>query len=131
MGFKISKASDPSEIIVPLDVNVTYEIESGEPETLEVRHVFRIPTRSEREKHQQLMVKVRGQSVKSVGSTEANFWLWKQCFIRLEGYDDLPETRQQIINTFEESEVLHLHAENAISALLNHITGAEGDIVKK
>jgi hypothetical protein len=51
--------------------------------------------------------------------------------IRLEGYDELPAERGLIIKLFEESTLLHIHAENAAVALLNHINGSEGEIGKK
>lgn len=140
MAFKLSKhiklssPDKPFEVVIPLSVNTMYEdddptVVSGEP--VDVRHVMRMPETSEREKHQQMMVKVRGQNVKAQGNTEANFWLWKQCMLRLEGYDDLPETKEQIIKLFEDDPILHIHAENAAGGLLNYIGTSEGEITKK
>lgn len=139
MGFNLSKAlkaEKTEEIIIPLNVNVMYQNDEGESSTddfnnLEVRHIMRMPTTSEREKYQQMLVKVRGQSIKAQGSAEAGFWLWKQCMIRLEGYDELPDTQQKIIKIFEDSSLLHIHAEKAAEALLNYINASEGEISKK
>jgi hypothetical protein len=137
MGFKLSKlntASDkPFEITIPLSVNITYDDDGEEatPDYIEVRHIMRMPTTTEREKHQQMLVKVRGQNIKAQGSTEANFWIWKQCYLRLEGYEDLPVTREQVIKLFDDSPVLHIHAENAAQALLGYINANEGEITKK
>lgn len=149
-GFNVKKAiaAEKTETItIPLVVNVTYDdseagsaqaskdseaeniSESVEPFT--VKHIMRIPTMYEREKHQSMLVKIRGQNVKASGSATAWFWLWKQCIVKLEGYDDLPEVREQMIKLFEDSSLLHIHAENAAVALLNFITGSEGEISKK
>lgn len=133
MGFKTSKAVEQkvNEIIIPLRVTVTYEDGDNTPETEMVTHIMRMPESSEREKHQALLVKVRGQSVKAKGSVEANFWLWSRCWIRLEGYDDLPETREQINKLFEDSPILHIHAESAAQALLSRIGAEEEEVIKK
>ena len=138
MGFnfnKAVKAEKQEEIVIPLNVNVIYKDEegvaAGEPDNLEVRHVMRLPSINEREKYQQMLVKIRGQNIKAQGSAEAGFWLWKQCMLRLEGYDELPTTQQQIIKAFEESTILHIHAEKAAEALLNYINASEGEISKK
>jgi hypothetical protein len=139
MGFKVNKAvaaEKTEEITIPLNVNIMYEddtiVEGAEkPTSLEVYHVMRIPTTFEREKQQQMLIKIRGQNIKATGSSEAWFWLWKQCMLRLEGYDELPAERGLIIKIFEESTLLHIHAENAAVALLNHINASEGEITKK
>jgi len=141
MGFNIKKAvaaEKTEEIRIPLSVNVMYEDDEkdknkiNEPSSSEeVFHIMRIPTTLEREKQQQMLVKVRGNNIKAQGSAEAWFWLWKQCMLRVEGYDELPETRALIIKEFEESTLLHIHAENAAAALMNHINASEGEILKK
>jgi hypothetical protein len=134
MGFNVKKASTAEKgttVTIPLSVNITYDEENPTNEQIQVKHVMRIPERTEREKHHQMLIKVRGNSVKTQGSTEANFWLWKQCYVSLEGYDELPETREQIIKLFDESTVLRIHAEQAAAALLNYISPNEDDIAKK
>jgi hypothetical protein len=138
MAFKLKKATEEKkhDIVITLVVDVLYEDKNADgvdiaPETETVIHYMRIPERSEREKHQQMQVKVRGQNIKSMGTAAANFYLWSVCFTKLEGYEDLPPTREQIIKMFEEDVILHIHAENAAQALLNKITASEDDTEKK
>jgi hypothetical protein len=138
-GFNLSKTVEAEKknlIEIPLVVNIFYEDKDANgnditPEVLTVTHIFRIPERSEREKHQSMQVKVRGQNLKALGTTAANFWLWSQCMVELKGYEDLPSTREQIIKMFEESNILHVQAENAIQALLNRLTSSEEEVEKK
>jgi hypothetical protein len=137
MGFDVKKISDDvskTEIIIPLEVNLLYsdaESKDKPAESAQVQHVFRMPANLEREKYQSLLVKVKNNSLKGVSGSTANFYLWSHCYIRLIGYDNLPDTREQIIKLFDESPVLRIHAENAGQALYNLINTGEGDTVKK
>lgn len=140
MGFSIKKTMEQEKdalVRVPLSVNVIYEDRDPNtkldiaPDHCDVVHVFRLPTVPEREKYQQMMVKVRGQSIRATGYQEATLWLWSQCIKSLEGYDDLPPTKDQYIKVFKESAILHIHAERATEALLTHLNASEDDILKK
>lgn len=140
MGLSVVKTAESEKthtIRVPLTVNVTYEDIDEKtgmdraPETLEVVHIMRLPDTKEREKYNQMMVKVKGASVKAIGYNEATFWLWTQCIVDLEGYDELPEQKAQWVKLFNDSTLLRIHAERATEALLSHINAAEGDISKK
>jgi hypothetical protein len=134
MGFNLSKIDAAKEkdieITVPLSVNTFEEDANGQPINVDVKHIFHIPTTFMREKHQQMLVRVRGKNVKAQGTIEANIWLWKNCIVRVEGYDNL-SAGDTWKNLFEDSSILRIHAENAINGLMNYIDATEGDITKK
>ena len=140
MGFNIKKTVEQeadATVRIKLTVNVIYEDKDPKtgldiaPEICEVAHIFRLPTTAEREKFQQMSVKVKGQNIRTSGYQEATLWLWSQCIKSLEGYDDLPETKAQYVKMFKDSAVLHIHAERAVEALLSHLNASEDNVLKK
>jgi hypothetical protein len=131
MGFSTKTVGKETIISVPLSVNTFNNDTQGQPETVDVVHNFTIPNTFTREKHQQMLIKVHGKNVKAQGTLNANFWLWKTCMKSVEGYDDLPIAHEEIVQLFENSDILRIHAERAAEALMNYIDASEGDITKK
>ena len=129
MGFK--KANAIREIRIPL----AYEIRNIDAETIEtadVEHVLSFPTTKQREVYQQKGVKWKGRKAKTVAS-EAAWYLWNACIIRVSGYDDLPSEsdRGELISYFKDDDVCRLHVEDAVNTLWEAISAEEGDFVKK
>ena len=129
MGFKKENA------IREIRVALAYETrnhDTGLNETSDVEHIFNFPTTKQREIYQQKSVKWKGRKAKTTGS-EASWYLWNACIIRVNGYDDLPADTERggLITYFKDDDVCRLHVEDAVSSLWELIGAEDGDFTKK
>ena len=129
MGFKKDNAI--REIRVPL----AYEIrnhDTGTNETVDVEHVFSFPTTQQRELYQQKGVRWKGRKAKTTAS-EASWYLWNACIMRVHGYDDLTENsdKNTLIKYFKDDDVCRLHVEDAVNTLWETISAEDGEFAKK
>ncbi|MDP4272614.1 MAG: hypothetical protein Q8909_21200 [Bacteroidota bacterium] len=127
-GFSVKTAIDT--VVIPLSVNYFDDI-TQQSETINVKHIFKFPTTLVRDGYQQRLVKVTGRKVKTQGTSEASWWLWLQCVVKVENYTDLvidPEGRWKM--AFD-TPVLRIHAERAAEQLLQYIDADEGEVEKK
>lgn len=127
MGFKKpSILSTDLEISVPMIVHVF----SGDAEDVAtVTHIFKIPSTEVREQYTRLLVSVKGRRIKRGSTSEANWYLWRGCIIRVEGYDDLPlgDGWHEYFN----DTIGRIHVDSAVTQLMDYLGGEEAEQEKK
>lgn len=125
MGFKKPTVAQ-SLITVPMSVPVF----SDDPlERVDVAHVFKIPSTEVRAEYQKMLVKVKGRRVIGGNTSEANWFLWLNSIDHVEGYDDLPTGENW--KTYFDDTIGHIHVDNAVTRLMDYLTGDEADFEKK
>ena len=126
MGFKKSKALE--EIKVPILFNMAGEDGVG-LEQVEVAHIFKIPTPKVREEWQRKLLKVKGKKISTGSRSEANWYLWLNTVIRVEGYDDLPQTEDW--KQYFSDNIGRIHVDSAVDMLMESLGGEEVETEKK
>lgn len=126
MGFR--KSMMPTEIVVELNFRHMHT-DTGEVELLSVKHIFMVPPPEVRDEYQRRLVKVRGKNIKPSAS-EAAFYLWHKCVLRVEGYDDLPAPPVDWKTYFHDA-VGRIHLEQATDRFLEMIGLEEAEEAKK
>ena len=127
MGFKKSKAFE--QIKVPMVVNTASE--NGEQlEQVEVAHIFRIPLPDVREEWQRRMLKTKGRKVQIGSRSDANFYLWLNSIITVEGYDDLDVQKPDWKRYFDDP-IGRIHVDSAVDMLMNTLGSDEVEQEKK
>lgn len=132
MGFKKTKAFE--EIRVPMVVKMADETSldaAGNATIVEttVAHIFRIPPPSVREEWQRLLVRVKGKNVSSGSKPSANWFLWKHCILRVEGYDDLPPG--DLWKEYFSDAIGRIHVDNVVDMLMETLGSEEAEQEKK
>ena len=132
MGFRKEKAV--KEIRIGLTVQtVDHTANPPTQEEVLVGYVFKMPTTKQLERHNSEVVKLRRRSVKTYVSN-ANWNLFRSTIIYVEGYDDLPGREEQtleILTEYFNADVVRMHVDGAVMALLEHISIEEADWEKK
>ncbi len=126
MGFKKSKALE--EIKVPMLVNMANEDGTGLTQT-EVAHIFKIPLPNVREEWQRKLLKVKGKKISTGSRSEANWYLWLNTVLRVEGYDDLPTTAEW--KQYFADPIGRIHVDSAVDMLMESLGAEETDQEKK
>jgi hypothetical protein len=133
MGYKKSKAFE--EIRIPMIVKMVDESMPADKDgnfsltEVEVAHIFKLPTPELRQEWQRRLVKVKGRKVTGGATSDANWFLWLNCILKVEGYDDLPDG-QNWKSYFEDS-IGRIHVDNAIGMLVETIGSEEVEQEKK
>ena len=134
MGF--SKKNILPTIRIPLRFHHQFEdSETGETyaSSVDVVHIFAMPTTHQRSRYQRENVKVKGKKMIYSGP-EASWNLFQGCIRAVEGYeDDLPregQTRTSIIEYFND-EIIRHHAEGAADELMRILESEDMQLEKK
>jgi hypothetical protein len=126
-GFKKSKAFE--KIRVPMLVNTSSEDEK-QIERVEVAHIFRIPIPTVREEWQRRMLKTKGKKVEVGSRSDANWFLWRNSILSVEGYDDLDVNDPEWKKYFEDP-IGRIHVDGAVDMLMETLGSDEVEQEKK
>lgn len=134
MGF--SKAKAVREIRIPMSFHVTNN-DNGTETLANVVHVFKIASIPVREQHQRMLVTTKGKKVQTGSIPEANFFMWQNVILSVEGYDDIGANpgdvnyKEKLIAYFKDDDVLRLHIDEAMERYNERISAEETDVLKK
>jgi hypothetical protein len=122
-GFRKSKAFD--EIRVPMIVRAPSEDEKTLV-NVEVAHIFKIPPSSVREEYHRMLVKIKNRKLAQGNKSTASWYLWDECILRVEGYDDLGsiDTEGRWKDYFRDR-LLRIHIDNAVDMLMGTLNSDE------
>ena len=130
MGFRKDRAI--RQIRVPMLYKITNEDE-GTYEEVRVAHVFEYPSGPQRERFDKDSVQVKGRKVRPSVSI-ANWNLWKQTILFVEGYDDLPPTKEQnrelLVKYFNDDSV-RIHVDDAMTRMWDLVKAEDDEWEKK
>jgi hypothetical protein len=125
MGFKKPTIAQ-SLVTVPMSVPTF----SDDPaDRVDVAHVFTIPSAKVREEYQRQLVKIKGRKVQGGNTSDASWYLWIHCVDHVIGYDDLPEGENW--KEYFNDAIGRIHVDNAVTRLMDYLTGDEVDSEKK
>ena len=132
MGFKKEKAV--KELSIALDITINnYDLDPPTTESVVVVHVFKMPTAKQIERYHSEVVKIRRSKVKTFVAN-ANWNLFVGTIMHVEGYDDLPSKDEQTLEVLEDyfrGDVVRLHVDGAVAALLEAISVEEAEWGKR
>jgi hypothetical protein len=121
MGFKKTDLIDKFKIITQ------YETASGGNEV--VTHFLTYPDAKIRNEHQRRLVSVkgRGRSLETRGTSDAHWYMWQQCIVGVEGYDDIedPNNKEELVAYFGSDHRLRKHAEDSVQEMMGIIAPEE------
>jgi hypothetical protein len=117
-------------IEVQMSVQTVDESDGQTLVSVNVSHIFTIPSPDARERRDRMVVANKGKKVVLGTKSLANWNLWKECIVYVKGYDDL-KADDPTWKTYFADAIGRIHVDSAVDKLLEILGSDEADQEKK